>query len=127
MEKKVNKKILIVEDDPDYREIIQTGFSSEPLFTIVLAKDGEEGFEVAVKEKPDLIVMDVLMPKIDGVEAAKKIREQGIASPIIFLTNVSDPGGIDRAFSVLNSRYIVKASMHVGEVVKAAKDLLAVS
>lgn len=120
----MNKKILIVEDDPDFRDILQTGFKAEPSFSVSVSDNGEDGLASALEKKPDLIVLDILMPKMDGVEAARKIREKGVSSPIIFLTNLSEPADIDRAFAVNNARYVVKASMHIDEIVKTAKDIL---
>jgi CheY-like chemotaxis protein len=68
-----SKKILIVEDDADFISILDTKFTSEG-FSVVAAKDGEEGVLVAEKEKPDLIISDVLIPRMNGIEMVRKIR-----------------------------------------------------
>ena len=71
---KISKKILIVEDDEDFVFILEKKFTMEG-FLVVTAKDGQEGAAVAEKEKPDLILSDILMPNVDGMAMAKKIRE----------------------------------------------------
>jgi two-component system, OmpR family, alkaline phosphatase synthesis response regulator PhoP len=90
---KINKKILIVEDDKDILFIFKTKFISEG-FSVVTAENGEDGVSVADKEKPDLILSDVLMPKMNGIEMAKKIKESNKNIIIIFLTNIQ---GVDYA------------------------------
>ena len=124
MSKATTKKILIVEDDLNFQDILRTCLGVDLAFSTILAKDGEEGTDLVIKEKPDLILSDILMPKMDGVDMAKKIRESGVMTPIIFLTNVSDASGVDRAFSISNSRYIVKSSIHIEEIIKIIKDTL---
>lgn len=67
------KKVLVVEDHPDMREVLV--WQMERLgFLVIPAKHGEEGVEMAVKEKPHLILMDIMMPGMDGKEAARIIR-----------------------------------------------------
>src|SRR3989344_3239787 len=75
----INKKILIVEDDKDFSWILRQSLESQFL-TVVYAMDGEEGLAMAQKENPDLIVIDILMPKMDGITMARKIKEKGIKS-----------------------------------------------
>lgn len=120
---KIDKKILIVEDDEDFVFIIEKKFTTEG-FLVVTAKDGEEGVSLAEKEKPDLIFSDMLMPKMDGVAMATKIREFNPQVPIIFLTNIKDadrssdvkvPEGID---------YIIKADTRIDDIVQKAKTKL---
>lgn len=123
---KLNKKVLIVEDDEDFVFILQKKFTTEG-FNIVTAKDGEEGVSVTEKEKPDLIISDMLMPKMDGVAMATKIREFNKEVPIIFLTNIKDadrpsdtkvPDGID---------YIIKADTRIDDIVQKAKTKLGIN
>jgi two-component system alkaline phosphatase synthesis response regulator PhoP len=84
------KTILIVDDTEDFAE--NTRFSlSRAGYNVVLAVDGKEGFEQAMRVKPDLILMDVLMPQQDGVETVAKINEHETLKdiPVIFLTSVT--------------------------------------
>jgi two-component system alkaline phosphatase synthesis response regulator PhoP len=83
------RKILIVDDDKAFNWILKQSFSNGD-FSVISAFDGQEGLSIAEKEKPDLILLDILMPKMDGMEMAKNLRQNGINSKIIFLTNLKD-------------------------------------
>lgn len=121
----INKKILIVEDDKDFLFILQVNFRNEGFF-VITAKDGQEGLDLAAKEKPDLILLDILMPKMDGIEVAKQIKKNGANIPIIFLTNVSDINQISKAEEIGPSDYIIKSDMSVEGVVEQAKKRLGI-
>lgn len=82
------KKILVVDDDASIREILATQLSRLHYETFTAA-DGEEGARVFAKELPDLVLLDLMMPKMDGIAACQKMREsekKGRRTPIIFLT-----------------------------------------
>lgn len=78
------KKILIADDEEDFLEILTYNLKKEG-FEVVAAEDGKEALE-ALSESPDLIILDVMMPELDGYEVCKAIRSRGITTPIIFLT-----------------------------------------
>ncbi len=80
----MDKKILIVDDEKNIRDIIIYNLKKEG-YQILQAADGEEGVRLAMEEEPDLILLDIMMPKMDGYDACKKIRETK-NSPIIMLT-----------------------------------------
>ena len=85
------KTILIVEDEPALLKVYADGLTEEG-FRIVRARNGQEGMEVALREKPALILLDILMPVMDGLTMMKKLREDhlwGKIVPIILLTNLS--------------------------------------
>jgi CheY-like chemotaxis protein len=84
-------KILIVEDDADTRDALTQLFGLED-FQIVTAEDGQSGLEKADKEHPDLIVTDIMMPKLDGIEMIKRLRAQAQYKllPIIALSGYND-------------------------------------
>lgn len=115
----INKKILIVEDSKSYLWVLSQALMAAG-FALATAADGEQGVEAAQKEKPDLILMDITMPKMDGIETAKKLKELGITSPIIFLTNMSDTKHISEA-SETAADYIVKADISVEDIVGRVK------
>lgn len=69
----MGKKILIVDDEDDIRQVVRTVLEAED-YEIVEAKDGKEAITMASEEKPDLILMDVMMPEVDGWEACKRIK-----------------------------------------------------
>jgi two-component system alkaline phosphatase synthesis response regulator PhoP len=116
----INKKILIIEDEESFLSILQKIFSSEG-FSVVTAKDGEGGIRMAEKEKPDLIISDMLLPKMDGLTMAKKIRELKIESPIIFLTNVGEQDRDDKEFD-----YFTKSEMSIDDIAQKAKEKLGI-
>jgi len=118
----LNKKILIVEDSKSYLFII-TETLRDAGFTVVTAPDGEEGLETAKNEKPDLILLDITMPKMDGVQMSKKLKESNINIPIIFLTNMSDIKHVTDAMET-STDYIVKADTSVEDIVVRVKGKL---
>lgn len=121
-----NKKVLIVDDDKEYLWILRQGFDNEG-FSVVFAQDGEEGLKMAEAEKPDLILLDILMPKMDGITMAKKLREKGIKSQIIFLTNLKDEEHISKAVeAVKETEYIIKSDLHIKQIIERVKERLAV-
>jgi two-component system, OmpR family, alkaline phosphatase synthesis response regulator PhoP len=121
----INKKVLIVEDDKDFRFILQINFSKEG-FSVVTAENGEEGLSLVEKEKPDLIILDILMPTMDGIEMAKQVKQKGINIPIVFLTNMSDIDHISQAQEIVLSDYIIKSDVSVDKIVEAAKTKLGI-
>ncbi len=81
----MKKTILIVEDDPGIRVILQDALS-EKGYDVKSASDGEKGLEMALEIKPDLLILDVMLPVMDGFEICKKVRQEGVTSPILMLT-----------------------------------------
>lgn len=121
---KINKKVLIVEDDKDFLWILRQSFKNQDI-EIVYAEDGQEGLNIAEKEKPDLIIIDIMLPKMNGVEMAKKIKEKGIKAQMIFLTNLNDVKHISEALNAVGgSDYIIKADISFDAIVARVKDKL---
>ena len=81
----MRKTILIVEDDPGIRVILQDALSEQG-YDVKSATDGEKGLESALELKPDLIILDVMLPLMDGFEICKRVRKEGVTSPIMMLT-----------------------------------------
>ena len=79
------QKILIIEDDSNIRELVTWNLSEEG-YKCISAFDGKEGLETARKESPDLILLDLMLPVIDGFEVIKALRMEGIGTPVIMLT-----------------------------------------
>lgn len=120
------KKILIVEDDENFLWILRQSFDNQNLI-VLFATTGEDGLEIAEKENPDLIIADILLPKMDGITMAKKIKEKDIKSRIIFLTNYKDSEHITNAIDAAGEAdYIVKSDMHIDAIVARVKDKLGV-
>lgn len=122
----LDKKILIVEDDKNFLWLLRQGFIGENL-SVVFALDGEDGLDMAVKEKPDLIIIDILLPKMDGITMAKKLKEKGVKSQIIFLTNLKDAEHISEAVEIVKeTNYIIKSDLHIDQIVDRVKERLGI-
>ena len=117
----INKKILIVEDDKSFLWILRQSLENEG-FSVIFAQDGEEGLKMAEEEKPDLILLDILLPKMDGITMARKLKGKGIKSQIIFLTNLKDAEHISEAVEVVKETdYIIKSDLHIDQIVDRVK------
>ncbi len=81
----MKKTILIVEDDNGIRVILQDALSEQG-YDVTSAVDGEKGLELALALKPNLIILDVMLPLMDGFEICKRVRQEGVTSPILMLT-----------------------------------------
>lgn len=120
------KTILIVEDEelmivPLTDKLVNQGFK------VINASDGEEGVKKALEQHPDLIVMDIIMPKMDGMTAMKKIREDkswGKDVPIIMLSNLSDPDKISEAANYNVFDFLVKTDWRLDDAVNFIKQKL---
>ena len=103
------RKILIADDEPDILEILKYNLSNEG-YEVVTAKDGDEAIEKARRTQPDLIVLDVMMPKKTGVEVCQVLRAQAAFKEtlIIFLTAVNDEGAQIKGLETGADDYISK-------------------
>jgi len=119
------KKILIVEDEAPMRRALVDSFTEEK-FQVVEAGDGVEGLKKALEEYPDLILLDVVMPRMDGPSMLKELRKDkwGRGVPVIFLTNLNDAEKIVEATAGGAAGYLVKFNWKLEDVVKKVKDRL---
>lgn len=78
-------RILIVEDEPEMVVGLRDNFAFEG-YQVLVANDGEAGMEAALKNKPDLVVLDVMLPKLSGLDVCRRLRRQGFSAPILMLT-----------------------------------------
>ncbi len=118
-------KILLVEDDNNLREIYEARLQAEG-YTIVSAKDGEEALVVAKDERPDLIISDVMMPKISGFEMLDILRNTAELknTKVIMLTALGQAEDQSRASHLGADRYLVKSQVTLEDIVKVSHDLL---
>ncbi|MCX7845149.1 MAG: response regulator [Dictyoglomaceae bacterium] len=100
-------KVLIAEDEPIVRMDLRELLESQGYQVIGEASDGQSAVNIARREKPDVVIMDIRMPGMDGIEAAKILTEEEI-SPVIFLTAYSDRELVERAKEVGVVAYLVK-------------------
>ncbi|MEO8105102.1 MAG: response regulator [Candidatus Saccharibacteria bacterium] len=119
-------KILLVEDDNNLREIYEARLQAEG-YDIITAHDGEEALVVAKREKPDLIISDVMMPKISGFEMLDILRNtDGLKDvKIIMLTALGQSDDQQRADRLGANRYLVKSQVTLEDIVTVAQGLLA--
>jgi len=96
-------------------------------FEVLEANDGVTGLEMATKEKPDLVMLDIIMPKMDGLSCLKNIRESGEWGrkvPILMLTNLSDPDNVSEAAKYRVYDFLVKTDWKLDDVVNLVKSKL---
>lgn len=119
------KTILFIEDESALQKTFGEILSQEG-FQMMSALDGEIGLRLARDKKPDLILLDLILPKIHGFEVLKKLKEdkdtKGI--PIIVLTNLEGIGDVDKALKMGATTYLVKASYSLEEVIEKIKKAL---
>ena len=103
------KRILICDDDPAILRLLQVNLELEG-YEALLAHHGEKAVEVALAEKPDLVVLDIMMPRMDGYEAVQNLKANDLTRtiPVIFLSAKAQPSDIDRGKSYGVDDYITK-------------------
>jgi len=119
------KKILIVEDDKFLRELISRKLKEEG-FDIVEAIDGEEGIKKLKEENPDLVLLDLILPGIDGFEVLSKAKEDSKTSsiPIIILSNLGQREEVEKGLKLGAIDYLIKAHFTPGEIIEKIKSIL---
>ena len=118
-------KILLVEDDNGLREIYNIRLTAEG-YDVVAAGDGEQALAVAVQEKPDLVISDVMMPKISGFDMLDILRQTPETKDIkvIMMTALSSEDQRERGNSLGADRYLVKSQVGIEDVVNAVHEVL---
>lgn len=118
-------KVMLVEDDDSLREIYSIRLTAEG-YTIVSAKDGEEALAVAVRERPDLIISDVMMPKISGFDMLDILRStpETATIKVIMMTALSSEDQRVRGENLGADRYLVKSQVGIEDVVNVVHDVL---
>jgi DNA-binding response OmpR family regulator len=119
------KNILIVEDDDFFRELIAKRLSSEG-FDIFEAIDGEQGLEKIKELKPDLIILDILLPGIDGFEVLSKIKEDPsvVSVPVVILSNLGQKEEVEKGMRLGATDYLIKAQVTSDEITNKVKSVL---
>jgi len=123
------KKILLVEDDPDLLFLMKKKLTDEKIFEVTTAETGQEALAAIAKQKPDLILLDILLPDIDGMTVLNHLAGQpdtkGI--PVIILSNLADQGAFEQVEAIGKYEYLVKAKTELSEVVRRIKVHLGLS
>ncbi|MFA6603418.1 MAG: response regulator [Patescibacteria group bacterium] len=118
-------KVLIVDDDAFLSGIYATKLELDG-FAVVSARDGDEGIKAALKELPDLILLDVLMPKLDGFEVLKRLKAEETTKniPVIMLTNLGQKEDVEKGLQEGAADYLIKAHFVPAEAVAKIKKVL---
>jgi len=107
----MSKKILIVDDDPTFRKALSDTLVSTG-YNVVTAEDGDEGLIKAESEKPDLVVLDIMMPKLSGTGFLKVMQEKRgkLPIPVIIASNLSSIDHVSEGVSLGVKGYIIKSN-----------------
>jgi len=118
------KQILLVEDDPFLVDIYTTKFK-EMGFVIEVAQDGNQVMRKITEKKIDLVLLDIVLPHIDGWEILKNIKEDPKLKDlkVVILSNLGQQSEIDKAFSMGAAKYLIKAHYTPSEVVEEIKKI----
>ncbi len=121
-------KILIVDDDPFIADMYLLKFKEEG-FDAKSASDGIEGLALVDSEKPDIILLDLLMPRMSGIEMLEALKGKRLLREpkVIILTNVGQKDEIDKALGLGAIEYIIKANFTPSEVVAKTKEICGIS
>jgi len=119
------KKVLIVEDEASISQPLTDSLEHEGIMTL-RAMNGEDGLAMALQARPDLILLDILMPKMDGLSMLKKLREdpEGKRVPVLVLTNLSEVTTVANSLEEGISDYLVKSEWSMDDVVTRVKERL---
>jgi len=117
--------IVLVEDDEFLAELYGTKLTLEG-YDVHLANDGEKGLKLIKEKKPMLVLLDVMLPKMDGFEVLKQLGKEGLAKkiPIILLTNLSQKDEVKKGLELGARDYLIKAHFMPSEVVAKIKELI---
>ena len=118
-------KILIVEDDRFLRELIARKLRNEG-YEVLEAVDGEEGLKRIKEEKPDLILLDLILPGIDGFEVLAKAKEDPDTTqiPVIILSNLGQREEVEKGLKLGAIDYLIKAHFTPGEIIEKIKNII---
>lgn len=125
MKNQNGKKILIVDDDENLRTVLSDKFKAQG-FEVFGAGDGEEGLKQALELHPDIILLDIMMPKMDGWTALGKLREDnwGKHAKVVVLTVLEDVSDVAKAMEKDSFDYIVKTDRSLDEVAAQVQEMV---
>lgn len=121
----MTKTILIIEDDKFLRELIARKLNKESYETSE-AIDGEEGIKKIKEEKPSLVLLDLILPGIDGFEVLSRMRDDPTLAqiPVIILSNLGQKEDVERGLKLGAVDYLIKAHFTPGEIIEKVKNVL---
>ncbi|MBI4117811.1 MAG: response regulator [Parcubacteria group bacterium] len=118
-------KVLIVEDDKMIIEMYTLKFTQEG-YEVLNAENGKEGLEMAMKHKPDIILLDIILPKMDGFSVLKELKAMEVTKgiPVVLLTNLGQDGDVRKGLELGAIDYLIKANYTPSQVVEKVKSLI---
>ncbi|OHA46723.1 MAG: hypothetical protein A3A80_02590 [Candidatus Terrybacteria bacterium RIFCSPLOWO2_01_FULL_44_24] len=116
------KKILFVEDERALQRTISEALRREG-YEVLSAVDGETGARLAKEEKPDMILLDLILPRRSGFDVLQELKSDDVTKgiPVIVLTNLESPADVDKAIELGATTYLVKANYNLGDIVQKVK------
>jgi len=119
------KTVLIIEDEYPILEALRLKLEDEG-YELFTAPDGSAGLDIALREKPDLILLDIIMPKVDGISMLRKLREDewGKRAKVLILTNLTDNEKIAQAAELDAGEYLVKTDWKINDIAAKIKQKL---
>ncbi len=117
--------VLLVEDDPFMVTLLSEALGKDG-FGVILAGNGEDAVRQFPEAKPDVLLMDILLPKKSGLDALREIRsmEGGAGVPTVILSNIEDPAYVREAEELGVKAYLIKANMQLPEIVAKVREAL---
>lgn len=118
-------KILLIEDEAALQKTLGESLRSRK-YEVQSATDGEAGIRLAKSGKPDLILLDLILPKKHGLEVLEELRQDEMTSniPVIILTNLENVGEVEKAIGLGATTYLVKANYSLNEVIEKVEQVL---
>ena len=121
----MSKKIVFIEDEPSLQKALSMALKSEG-FDVKSAFDGETGLNFVKEEKPDLVLLDLILPKMDGFTVLESIRsaEETKNIPVIVLTNLEEVGDVQKVIALGATSYLIKANYNIEDITAKIKETL---
>ena len=119
----VQKTILVVEDNADAREMLSVILAAEG-FAVITAEDGQQALEVVHSESPDLIITDIQMPKLDGIQLIKRLREEFASSTLPIVVMTAFGSGITKDALDAGASHSTSKPLHVDSLLNVVRQLL---
>lgn len=120
---KIKKRILIIEDEESLVDLLTAKLKKEG-YNVESAHDGEAGYNKIAKTKPDLILLDIVMPKMDGYEVLEKMNEENVNIPVIIISNSGQPVEIEKTKKLGAVGHLIKTEFSPLDVLNKVKDCL---
>ncbi len=118
-------KVLLVEDDKMIIDMYTLKFTQEG-YDVVQAENGKDGLELAKKERPDIILLDIILPQMDGFTVLKELKADANVKdiPVVLLTNLGQDGDVKKGLELGANDYLIKANYTPSQVVDKVKSVL---